>query len=184
MAKTKSTKKSAVESDSTDKTRETDKTDAVEAAPSLRPLLSDPWDRWTAGEFPWRPGRFGRLWPDRFLGEFGGFFDHIKIEQYLDDGSLVVRAEIPGVDPETDIDISVEDQRLIIRAERESRTEDDTDGYRSEFHYGSFSRVIGLPDGADVDDIQADYADGILEIRIPVADEAGPPARKVPIGRR
>lgn len=180
MAKTKTTTKSTVES----ATERTEKAEAMESAPALRPLLTDPWDRWTAGDFPWRPARFGRLWPDRLLGDFGGLFDHIKIEEYVDDGSLVVRAEIPGVDPDEDIDISVEDQRLVIRAERESRTEDDTDGYRSEFHYGSFSRVIGLPEGAAVDDIQADYADGILEIRIPVAEEATQPKKKVPIVRR
>ncbi|MDH4278308.1 MAG: Hsp20/alpha crystallin family protein, partial [Acidimicrobiia bacterium] len=161
-----------------------EKPEAVERTSTLRPLFTDPWDRWAAGDFPWRPMRIGRLWPDRLLGEFSGLFDHLKIEEYIDEGFLVVRAEIPGVDPESDIDISVEDQRLVIHAERTSRTEDDTDGYRSEFHYGSFSRVIGLPEGANVDDVQADYADGILEVRIPIAEEEARPAKKVPIGRR
>ncbi len=176
-----------VEADTPDESGDdatTAQADDPAATPALRPLLTDPWDRWSAGEFPWRPPRFGRFWPDRLVGEFGGLFDHLKIEEYIDDGSLVVRAEIPGVDPETDIDISVEEQRLAIRAERTSRTEDDTDGYRSEFHYGSLSRIVGLPDGAKVDDIEADYADGILEVRIPIAEEEAKPARKVTIGRR
>ena len=181
MAKSKSTEKSKAKTDAEAKT---EKSEAVEAKPTSRPLLTDPWDRWGAGEFPWRPMRFGRLWPDRLLGEVGGLFDHLKIEEYIDEGSLVIRAEIPGVDPESDIDISVENQRLTIHAERTSRTEDDTDGYRSEFHYGSLSRVVGLPEGAKVDDIEADYADGILEVRIPIAEEKSRPAKKVPIGRR
>lgn len=175
MAKGKTTEETTGEPEATE-------TDA--ATPATRPLWTDPWDRWAAGEFPWRPMRFGRLWPDRLLGEVGGFFDHLKIEEYFDDGSLVIRAEIPGVDPDADIDISVEDQRLAIHAERTSRTEDDTDGYRSEFHYGSLSRVVGLPEGAKVDEIEADYADGILEVRIPIAEEETRPTKKVPISRR
>jgi len=188
MAKSKTTKINA-ESEPMEETEKAEngkavKPEAVERTSTLRPLFTDPWDRWAAGDFPWRPMRIGRLWPDRLLGEFSGLFDHLKIEEYIDEGFLVVRAEIPGVDPESDIDISVEDQRLVIHAERTSRTEDDTDGYRSEFHYGSFSRVIGLPEGANVDDVQADYADGILEVRIPIAEEEARPAKKVPIGRR
>ena len=159
-----------------------EESDAVESKPSSRPLLMDPWDRW--GDFAWRPSWFGMRWPDRVLGEVGGLFDHIKIEEYVDADALVVRAELPGVDPDEDIDISVENQRLSIRAERTSEFEDDTDGYRSEFHYGSVSRVVGLPEGVNVDAIEADYADGILEVRIPMTDEEAPPVKKVAIGRR
>lgn len=160
---------------------EAEATEVDEQKPAARPLLMDPWDRW--GDFAWRPSWFGLRWPDRVVGEVGGLFDHIKIEEYVDDDSLVVRAELPGVDPDEDIDISVENQRLSIRAERTSQFEDDTDGYRSEFHYGSVSRVVGLPEGANVENIEAEYADGILEVRIPMADEATRAVKKVPIGR-
>ncbi len=95
----------------------------------------------------------------------------------------MVRAEIPGVDPEKDIDIALEKDRLVIRAERTSSFEDDTDGYRSEFRYGSFSRVVALPDGVDADQIGADYADGILEVRIPMAATEPRPAKKIPVNR-
>ncbi len=153
----------------------------VESRSGARPLLTDPWDRW--GDFAWRPSWFGLRWPDRILGDVGELFDHIRIEEYVDDDALIIRAELPGVDPDTDIDISVENRRLSIRAERTSKFEEDTDGYRSEFHYGSISRVVGLPEGADVDDIEAEYTDGILEVRIPMSDEDDRAVKKVAIGR-
>ena len=177
--------KDKVEDKNEDKeTNASEQDEAVETFPGFRPLLMDPWGRWGVGEVPWSQWRLGRIWPDRFLGEVGELFDHIKIEEYLDDESMVIRAEIPGVDPDTDIDISVEDLRLVIRAERTSQTEDDTDGYRSEFRYGSLSRVVDLPDDVKVDDIEADYADGILEVRIPLADQDSGQKKTIAVGRR
>ena len=85
---------------------------------------------------------------------------------------LVIRAEIPGVDPERDIDITVQDRTLSIRGERkqERRTEDDR-FFRTETFYGSFLRTVPLPTEVKPDDIQATYRDGILEIVIPKAAE-------------
>ena len=155
--------------------------DATEAL-SPRSISQDLRHRWETGEFPWWPTRFGR-WPDRLFGELGGPFDHIKIEEYVDDETLVVRAELPGVDPDKDIDITVDDGRLVIRGERTSKTEDDTDGYRSEFRYGSFSRVVPLPEGADLETIAATYEDGILEVRVPMAEREQKPVRNIPVAR-
>lgn len=144
---------------------------------------NEPLARWATDEFPWLPSWFGRRLPDRIFGEAGQLFDHLKIEEFVDDDAFVVRAEIPGVDPDEDIDLSVEGGRLSIRAERSSRTESEGDGFRSEFRYGSFSRVLGLPDGVEVDDIDASYVDGILEVRIPMPDRQATEPKKVPIGR-
>ncbi len=156
---------------------------AAEAVPS-RWLTGDPLGRWMAEESPWWPAWFGRRLPERLFGEAGHFFDQMKIEEYVDDDAFVVRAEIPGVDPDEDIDIAVEGGRLSIRAERSSKTESEGEGFRSEFRYGSFSRVLTLPEGVEVDDIDATYVDGILEIRIPLPDEGERQATKIPIGRR
>jgi HSP20 family protein len=107
----------------------------------------------------------------------------LKIEEYRDGDTLVVRAELPGVDPDEGIDVAVDDHMLRLRAERrsESKTEE-ANGDRSEFRYGSFSRTVPLPTGAREADVTATYVDGILEIKIPVdADEAS--AKKVPIAR-
>ncbi|MDQ0821099.1 HSP20 family protein [Arthrobacter sp. V4I6] len=92
----------------------------------------------------------------------------IKVEQYLDGDTLVVRAEVPGIDPETDVDVSVSEGMLNIQAEREEKSEHKSKtGYRSEFRYGSFQRSIALPPGAKEEDITASYKDGVLEVRAP-----------------
>ncbi len=163
----------------------TEQPEAAAEAEAVEPTrtMREPLARWAIDDFPWLPSWFGRRLPDRFLGEAGHFFDHLKIEEGAEDGAYVVRAEIPGVDPDDDIDVSVEGGRLSIRAERSSRTERDEEGFRSEFRYGSFSRVIALPEGVDVDDIEASYADGILRIRVPLPDAGPVEAKKVPIGR-
>jgi HSP20 family protein len=92
----------------------------------------------------------------------------IKVEQFLDGTTQVVRAEVPGIDPDKDVDVSVSGGMLHIRAEREEKTEHKgKDGYRSEFRYGSFSRSVGLPPGTRAEDITATYKDGVLEVRAP-----------------
>ena len=93
----------------------------------------------------------------------------MRIEERTDGDEFVVRAELPGIDPERDVEINVSDGMLQIRAERREEKSSETGGRRhSEFHYGSFSRVVSLPAGADEADVKATYHDGILEVRIPV----------------
>ncbi|NNE73199.1 MAG: Hsp20/alpha crystallin family protein [Acidimicrobiales bacterium] len=110
--------------------------------------------------------------------------DAIKVEQFTDDDEIVIRAEIPGVDPDEDIEVSVTDNRLTISAHREQREESkDDDGFRSEFRYGSFQRVLTLPPGADADDVSATYDDGILEVRV-TPDTKAAESAKVAIGKK
>jgi len=104
----------------------------------------------------------------RFLDGDLTMASSIKVEQFQDGSTLVVRAEIPGIDPDKDVDVSVSGGMLHIKAEREERTEHkEKDGYRSEFRYGSFQRSIALPAGAKEEDITASYKDGVLEVRAP-----------------
>ena len=79
----------------------------------------------------------------------------MRVEEFMDDDEAVVRVEIPGVDPEKDIDISVASGRLVVSAKREQRETKSEDGRRSEFHYGSFRRTMTLPPGVDADDVHA-----------------------------
>lgn len=95
----------------------------------------------------------------------------IRVEEHLGEGRYTLRAELPGVDPGKDIDISVRDGQLTITAER---SEQKSEGTRSEFHYGSFYRSMPLPSGAQESDIDAAYADGILTVTVPVADQPSP----------
>jgi HSP20 family protein len=96
----------------------------------------------------------------------------IRVEELVDGNRLVVRAELPGVDPEKDVDVSIQNGSLLINAHREERKEEkEKGGYRTEFRYGSFSRTIGLPEGATEQDIDATYADGVLEVRVPIPEK-------------
>ena len=108
----------------------------------------------------------------------------LRVEEFVDEGTLVVMAELPGIDPEKDVDISVAYGFLHIRAERQEKSEEKKkDSYRSEFRYGSFARSIPLPAGATEADVSASYTDGVLEIRVPVAKEETPDVVKVPVSR-
>lgn len=114
------------------------------------------------------------LWSDLFTGfpsSLAGLRPGhlIKLEDELDDGHYVLRAELPGIDPGKDVDITVRDGQLTIKAERIERKE--TKG-RSEFYYGSFTRSVTLPAGADEEDIKATYDKGILTVSVGVAEQA------------
>ncbi|HZR48140.1 MAG TPA: Hsp20/alpha crystallin family protein [Streptosporangiaceae bacterium] len=102
----------------------------------------------------------------------------IRIEDYIEGDHYVVRAELAGIDPAKDVEIMVGDGYLTIRAERTEKTEDK---HRSEFRYGSFSRTITLPAGADEDNVAADYRDGILTVTVGMKPEKKAEARKVEI---
>ena len=102
----------------------------------------------------------------------------IRVEDYTEDGHYVVRAEIAGIDPEKDLKISVGAGYLTIHAERSSQVEGK---HRSEFRYGSFSRTLELPPGADTDDVTAEYGDGILTIKVAVKGEQKDAVKTIPV---
>jgi len=109
----------------------------------------------------------------------------MRLEEFLEDDTCVIRAELPGIDPEKDVEITVADGILHLRAEREERSEEKRpDGYRTEFHYGRLARSIRLPEGASEADVTASYKDGILEVRVPAPKpKAIPMKAKIPIAR-
>jgi HSP20 family molecular chaperone IbpA len=105
----------------------------------------------------------------------------IRVEDYVEDGQYVLRAELPGVDPEKDVDITVAEGCLTVKAERREATEE---AHRSEFRYGAFSRSVTLPTGADEDDVKATYANGILEVRVGIKAEKKPEAKHITVIKR
>lgn len=109
----------------------------------------------------------------------------IRVEEVVDGNTLVVRAELPGIDPEKDAEITVADGSLTIRAERQEKTEHKgKESYRSEFRYGSFFRRVPLPDGVKDTDVTASYKDGVLEVRAPIPEKGTAPSpSRVPITR-
>jgi HSP20 family protein len=118
----------------------------------------------------------------RFLeGDLGSW---LRVEEYRDEGTMVVKAEVPGVDPDKDVDITLMGNELQIDVRYEEKNEHkDKRGYRSEFRYGTFSRTVSLPAPVDEKDTRASYNDGVLEVRIPFPDEPAGAARKISVTR-
>jgi len=103
----------------------------------------------------------------------------IRVEDFTEDGSYVIRAEIPGIDPEKDVEVTVDKGILTIRAERH---EEKTSKHHSEFHYGTFTRSVALPPSTNEEKVQATYGHGILEVRVRLEDETGQDSvRKIPV---
>jgi HSP20 family molecular chaperone IbpA len=83
---------------------------------------------------------------------------------------LVIRVELPGIDPERDVEITVEDTTLHIRGQRQETAEEKGEGYiRRETFFGTFERALPLPGGVKAEDLRANYNDGVLEILTPGA---------------
>jgi len=121
------------------------------------------------------------LWRRFFEPDFTGSW--LRVEEFVDKDALVVKAEIPGVDPDKDVELTITEGVLHIRAERHEKSEEKTkEGFRSEFRYGSFERSLPLPLGTKDEDVKASYGDGILEIRVPMG-EAKVSSTKVPISK-
>jgi HSP20 family protein len=103
----------------------------------------------------------------------------MRVEDCVRDDSYVIRAELPGIDPEKDLEVTVADGVLTINADRR---EESGDKHRSEFRYGTFSRSATLPAGADEEHIEAIYGHGILEVTVKLAkDKASKAPRKIPV---
>jgi HSP20 family protein len=92
---------------------------------------------------------------------------------FREEGDLVVLAELPGLDPDDDLYLTVEDNVLQIKGEKSESTavEGDT-RYVQERRYGSFQRSVMLPDGVDPTAVQARYDNGVLTVRIPLPEAA------------
>lgn len=136
-------------------------------------------------ETVWSQDLVDSAFSDMFGTLVGGETQVMRVEEYLEDGTCVIRAELPGIDPDKDVEITVADGVVHLRAEREERSDEKRpDGYRSEFRYGRLSRSIRLPQGADETDVTASYEDGILEIRVPApGPETAPAPTRIPISR-
>ena len=110
--------------------------------------------------------------------------DRLRIEEEMTDDTMVIRAEMPGIDPDKDVEVTVADGLLSIRAERRFEEKEEKEGRtRSEFRYGSFARTVRVPQDMSLDDVTASYKDGILEVRYPYKVPTEAPPRKVAVTR-
>lgn len=119
------------------------------------------------------PARRGAGWPWEGQSE-----EVISVDEYRDGRTQVIRAELPGIDPDRDVTLTVSQGMLRIDAERRVETDTEDKGYtRHELRYGRFTRTLPLAESASESDITATYRDGILEIRVPVPEQ---PAQQEP----
>jgi len=101
-----------------------------------------------------------------------GFMPAVNV--YEEKGSLIVETQLAGIDPEK-VDISIENDVLVIKGESEKRSEvEDKNYYRKEIRSGSFYRSIPLPAHVEGNKASAEAKDGVLKISIPKKDEAEP----------
>lgn len=131
-----------------------------------------------------RPDRTGL--PDLFRRLFDTNWDHpwLNVEEFRDGDDVVVRAELPGIDPDKDVELTIAGGVLHIDAHREEKSEHKQKvGYCTEFRYGRYTRDFVLPVGVDEESVKATYVDGVLEIRVPVGQAPKESATKVPISK-
>lgn len=103
----------------------------------------------------------------------------IRVEDRLTDREYLLRAELPGLDPATDVQVTAANGILTIHAERR---EEEKAVDRSEFRYGMLHRSVRLPASADEEHISARYIKGILEVTVPLTSPE-PRGRKIPVSK-
>jgi HSP20 family protein len=96
------------------------------------------------------------------------------VDIYEHEGNIVLKAELPGVDPKQ-VDIRIENSTLTLRGERKWDSEVKQENYhRVERSYGTFTRSFTLPSVVDQGHIKADFKDGVLSVTLPKREEAKP----------
>jgi HSP20 family protein len=132
--------------------------------------------------------RMNRLFEEQYGGgreeqlTTGAFVPPVDI--YEDEHGIQLKLEVPGID-EKDLDIKVENNVLTVSGERKLEKEEKEENFhRVERRYGSFSRSFTLPNTVDTENIQADYENGVLKLRLAKRAEAKPKQIKVNIGQK
>jgi HSP20 family protein len=114
--------------------------------------------------------RFDRMFEDLLDGSSREWMPAIDVER--ENGNLVVRADVPGIKPE-EVKIEIEDYILTVSgSHEESREKKDKHFLPRERRYGSFSRSLALPAGVEAKKIKAKTHDGVVEVTIPLPQEA------------
>ena len=104
-----------------------------------------------------------------------------KVDVFEKDNRLITRVDLPGVTKE-DVSVEVSDGLLTLAGERKTEKEDKKDNvYRSECLYGSFYRTVPLPEGVKPEDVKATFANGVLEVSVPLPSAAKAVATKIEV---
>lgn len=122
--------------------------------------------------FRWPAFRFGRTAEEAWTPQ---------ADVFEKDNRLITRIDLPGLKKE-DVKVEVTDGYLAISGERKREEEEKGDQfYRCEREYGSFYRSVPLPEGVRLDDVKATFADGVLEVSVPLPAKPEATVRKVAI---
>ena len=104
-----------------------------------------------------------------------------EIDVFEKDNRLFTKIDLPGIKKE-DVKVEVTDGYLTISGERKTEAEEKKERfYRCEREYGGFYRAVPLPEGVKLEDVKATFADGVLEVSVPLPAKAEPAVRKVEI---
>jgi HSP20 family protein len=107
--------------------------------------------------------------PLRLVGDSETWIPSMDVSET--DTAFVVKAELPGMDPK-EMDVSFEKGVLTVRGERKREEEENTENFhRVERRYGSFCRAFHLPGEVDTENMEAEYREGVLKIRLPKSKE-------------
>lgn len=124
----------------------------------------------------------GKDWLNSIGGEFNPGVWTPQVEMFERNGELVVRADLPGLTKD-DVKVEVGDGGISIEGERRGRIEEKRDGfYHSERRYGKFYRRLPLPEGIDVQEANATFRDGVLEITMEAPKRRDTKPRRLAIG--
>ncbi len=135
--------------------------------------------------------RLNRIFDDAFRGSRGASEEEWalggswapSVDIYEHEGNLVLKAELPGIDPK-DVDVRVENNVLTLSGERKIDTEVKRESYhRVERSYGAFSRSFTLPNVVDTDKIKAEFKEGMLRLVLPKKEEAKPKQISISVGK-
>lgn len=150
-------------------------------------------EHWT----PWLPieremqGMMNRL--ERLLGETAERFPSLRpgftwqptTDITKEDGRLVFRAEIPGIDPDKDVEIGITGNVLHIKGQKTvEREAEEDDRYLSERFFGTFERSFTVPEGVVPEDIRATYEAGVLTVEVPLPEEEKAETRRIEVTTR
>ena len=120
---------------------------------------------------------------DRWFGDFSPAAFNPRVDVVDDGDALRITAELPGMERQ-DVEVTVEDDFIVLRGEKKLEKKNEEKGcYRVERSFGSFQRVIPLPEGVEPDRAEARFENGTLTIRLPKAASAKSEGRKLEIGQ-
>jgi len=123
---------------------------------------------------------FAVRWPSLRLPDVAAAWAP-RVDVFERDGRLVSKVDLPGLKKE-DVSVQVTDGHLALSGERKRESEETKDNvYRSEREYGSFYRAVPLPQGVKLEDVKATFADGVLEVSVPLPTQPEGKVRKVEI---